>query len=244
MNDKFYQAAFEEIENGITNKGLWAKCFAEADGDKNKAEAKYVKARASQLESLAESDLIKNSIGAKPKYPKRKTPAGHLLTIALLLSLFLGFHFASWVVKMCDVFADWNSRPIGEIIYPQQEGQPGFDSETIKNNLIKLQNSDRWLTLPDDQKEYLKSEFAKGYAMAKNKEDSIDKQKTSDQGRKILAAIFQFASVAFLLALIVRLKTGFIIGFILLAIPIVGWSILFYLEYKQLQSPIPKENEP
>ena len=44
-----YEKAAEEIENKSQNKGMWAKAFADADGDEQKQKALYLKYRAKQL---------------------------------------------------------------------------------------------------------------------------------------------------------------------------------------------------
>jgi len=41
-----YAEALSEIENNIIDKGLWAKHFAETDGDENRTKARYLKSRA------------------------------------------------------------------------------------------------------------------------------------------------------------------------------------------------------
>ncbi len=48
-DEAFYAIAFQEVNSGNTVQGLWAKCFAEADGDENKTKARYLTARAGQL---------------------------------------------------------------------------------------------------------------------------------------------------------------------------------------------------
>jgi hypothetical protein len=44
-----YDIVAEEIESGILHKGTWAKAFAEANADKDKARAIYLKLRVAQL---------------------------------------------------------------------------------------------------------------------------------------------------------------------------------------------------
>ena len=49
-----YERAAEEIENKSQNKGMWAKAFADADGDEQKQKALYLKYRAKQLNDKSE----------------------------------------------------------------------------------------------------------------------------------------------------------------------------------------------
>lgn len=55
--DDFYRKAWEETESGSYEKGLWARIFVEADGDKTKANLRYIKERVQQLsdEEIARS---------------------------------------------------------------------------------------------------------------------------------------------------------------------------------------------
>ena len=54
-----------EIEETRTDKGLWARCFAESDGDHEKAKASYIRQR---VAVLAQSGLSNDdAIGRAPK---------------------------------------------------------------------------------------------------------------------------------------------------------------------------------
>jgi len=44
-----YEKVWAELEGGAMNRGLWARCYAEVDGDTEKAKARYIKARVAQL---------------------------------------------------------------------------------------------------------------------------------------------------------------------------------------------------
>ena len=48
-DEQWYAMAFEELNSGQTLTGLWAKCFAEVDGDENKTKAKYLATRSARL---------------------------------------------------------------------------------------------------------------------------------------------------------------------------------------------------
>jgi hypothetical protein len=50
VSDNLYKQALNELEGGDMQAGLWAKCFADADGLENVAKAQYIKIRASQLQ--------------------------------------------------------------------------------------------------------------------------------------------------------------------------------------------------
>ena len=49
IDDELFAIALQELNSGNSVQGLWAKCFAEADGDENKTKARYLSARAGQL---------------------------------------------------------------------------------------------------------------------------------------------------------------------------------------------------
>jgi len=50
--NKLYEKANEEIESNTKDKGLWVRCFAEANGNNNEATAKYLKIRVTELARL------------------------------------------------------------------------------------------------------------------------------------------------------------------------------------------------
>ncbi|MDA3961915.1 MAG: hypothetical protein PF961_14085 [Planctomycetota bacterium] len=51
-----YEQVARELESGDLIKGLWLKCLSDSGGDKQLAEAVYVKARAFQLKEEAEAE--------------------------------------------------------------------------------------------------------------------------------------------------------------------------------------------
>jgi hypothetical protein len=48
--ESIYAQALHELEGGNRNDGLWAKCFAEADGAEHIAKAQYIKIRVPQIQ--------------------------------------------------------------------------------------------------------------------------------------------------------------------------------------------------
>lgn len=50
-NDSAWEIASNELNSVNRREGLWAKCFAQADGDENKAKANYLKERVEQIRS-------------------------------------------------------------------------------------------------------------------------------------------------------------------------------------------------
>lgn len=235
MTGKFYQQALEELKSEKAEKGLWAKCFAEADGNELKAKAAYIKARASRLLETFENESGK-TVEHASRAPKR--PWRFLFIGMMYFCLFWFFCFSAWVVSVSDVFDGWNKRKIGEMVPLAREKLTTFDSETINQNFLKLKSSDRWLTIPEDQRGYLEEKFAEAYKLARVQEDrEVQRQNDSDSKRRIFVIVFRFLSVALLFALISHVKTGLILSIFLLSIPFVGWAILFYLEYKQANWP-------
>jgi hypothetical protein len=47
--ERSYEQAENEVLSGIIRKGLWAKCWAENDGDEIKTKAHYIKTRAKEI---------------------------------------------------------------------------------------------------------------------------------------------------------------------------------------------------
>ena len=59
-DEQFFATALEELDAGRAAPGLWAKCFAEADGDENKARARYLSARSARLNAESEQQRCRN----------------------------------------------------------------------------------------------------------------------------------------------------------------------------------------
>ena len=55
-DDKLYEIALEEIENGTVQKGIYARAFSQSEGDKNKTDALYIKFR---FQSLKDEQTLK-----------------------------------------------------------------------------------------------------------------------------------------------------------------------------------------
>lgn len=62
--EDFWAAAMAEVESGQRRPGVWARAFAEADGDESKAKAAYLRVRVQQLND-ASVELAKRNEAAK-----------------------------------------------------------------------------------------------------------------------------------------------------------------------------------
>ena len=51
QEEELYAQAAAELNGNDRDKGLWARCFAECDGDENKAKVLYLKTRVRRLEA-------------------------------------------------------------------------------------------------------------------------------------------------------------------------------------------------
>lgn len=58
-DNKVYEEAWKEFEKGDIDEGLWARCFADSDGDENKAKAAYLIRR---VKALKEEKFRKQEI--------------------------------------------------------------------------------------------------------------------------------------------------------------------------------------
>jgi len=88
QDDKLYAEAAAELEGGNRNDGLWAKCFAECDGDENKAKALYLKTRVERLKEEAEDEVLFDDgevIITKTK-PSKKRKAGFDWALLIVLT--------------------------------------------------------------------------------------------------------------------------------------------------------------
>ena len=59
VEEGYWATAMAEVESNQRRPGVWAKAFAEADGDLAKAEAAYLKARVEQMFVLAQAEAAK-----------------------------------------------------------------------------------------------------------------------------------------------------------------------------------------
>lgn len=59
--DQLYETAWAEIENNETKKSLWAKIYAECDGDSDKTKARYIAERVNELRKELGSDEKSNN---------------------------------------------------------------------------------------------------------------------------------------------------------------------------------------
>ena len=71
-DDAFFQQAYEEIENGQMDKGLWARLFAQFGGDENKAKAQYIKTRVQQLVTRQTNLDTENKKKQEQKWEKQE----------------------------------------------------------------------------------------------------------------------------------------------------------------------------
>lgn len=58
-DESYFEMAMKEIQDGQIRPGLWAKAWAEAQGDDTKAKALYIKLRVATMKSEA-AELIRN----------------------------------------------------------------------------------------------------------------------------------------------------------------------------------------
>ena len=60
--EDFWATAMTEVETGQHRPGIWAKAFAESDGDETKAKVAYLKARVQQLTDAAKASAAKQEV--------------------------------------------------------------------------------------------------------------------------------------------------------------------------------------
>ncbi len=74
-SEEHWAAAMVELESPQRRTGVWAKAFADADGNETKAKALYVKARAWQLLNVANEMLAKRTAELREKATQEKLMA-------------------------------------------------------------------------------------------------------------------------------------------------------------------------
>jgi uncharacterized membrane protein YhaH (DUF805 family) len=65
-DENFYGQAMKELHSGELKDGFWAKALSQAEGDKSKAEALYIKLRVETLKYEAASEVVDGSAPAAP----------------------------------------------------------------------------------------------------------------------------------------------------------------------------------
>lgn len=100
IQDELYAKAFAEVTNEQQDQGLWAKCIVEADGDKDKATARYIKQRIIKLSEANYSErasLDATELSVNNKYIAPKLPnANNYLFPYLLYGVSAVILFVSW----------------------------------------------------------------------------------------------------------------------------------------------------
>lgn len=56
--DAIYTQIAQELETGVTDKGLWTRLFADTDGDEQKTKARYIKHRAEKLIAVQRAHMV------------------------------------------------------------------------------------------------------------------------------------------------------------------------------------------
>ena len=65
--EDMYAAALAELQSGTTRPGLWAKAFADSEGDENKSKALYIKLRVQQeIERIQQDQKAADALAAEP----------------------------------------------------------------------------------------------------------------------------------------------------------------------------------
>jgi uncharacterized RDD family membrane protein YckC len=73
--DDLWENAMAECNSGLRKAGLWARCFAEADGDENKAQARYMKFRVAEEQQRIddETKVAQSTTHYQAKHDATKT---------------------------------------------------------------------------------------------------------------------------------------------------------------------------
>jgi hypothetical protein len=84
-----WEQVSEEIKNGIRIDSLWTRAFSEADGDNNKANARYIKLRLDQIKNSAKStsEVSKGSTEELLKLPPKQSKPIHTGFFLLLVAI-------------------------------------------------------------------------------------------------------------------------------------------------------------
>jgi len=99
LDDQLYDIVAKEIRSGTLVDGLYARAFAEANGDKDKAQAKYIKLRVAQLrqevkdraeqqQAKAQAEARRQKVEAKSERTPMQTDWALWIILSLAIAIF------------------------------------------------------------------------------------------------------------------------------------------------------------
>ena len=85
-SDSHFAEAMAEIEESRMDKGLWARCFAECDGDHEKAKASYIRERVAVLAAAVMPSVSVDEMAANYVKPSAKDKFVTPIIVILVVS--------------------------------------------------------------------------------------------------------------------------------------------------------------
>lgn len=105
--DELYALASAEFNSENRDKGLWAKCFADSDGDENKAKALYLRIRVSRIQELgeqkktpSENESTQTDLTKKEPSERHEKIGGWLLFFVLSMMLGSALNFSNGTTRV------------------------------------------------------------------------------------------------------------------------------------------------
>ena len=75
LEESYFNAVSNELENGIKGDGLWLKAFSESNGDHEKTKAKYIKLRVQAMRD--EDDIMEAAVSEELKVKQAEEARRH-----------------------------------------------------------------------------------------------------------------------------------------------------------------------
>lgn len=130
LREKLYQRAVEEVEQGTVRSGLWGHALVEAEGNEDKAKARYLAARVQSMideqkvaefqanEKLkAESDIEKKESRAlTQRKTKKKIKSGAVSAMFVLAVIFTVFGFMGFISTCYALYEDFSDSGIWALL--------------------------------------------------------------------------------------------------------------------------------
>ena len=91
--DSFYEKVANDIENNIQDKGVWAKAFAKADGDENKAKAVYIEFMVEEMileQEMHQEEEKRKNLEEKKRIREQKIESSEMSYFEMFL-WYIGF---------------------------------------------------------------------------------------------------------------------------------------------------------
>jgi hypothetical protein len=155
ISESFYEVAWLETQSGSCLPGLWARAFAEADGDESRARAAYIRLRVAQLAHLEQDrhreqsaqqlpssqtpPSLSPAVANRVSVPRVSVPLVIYGACAMLAIIFWLVWFAARMGMLGVVFLPLTSTPyILWIVHKERQEPERYFKETYADSALLM----------------------------------------------------------------------------------------------------------